>query len=106
MPPKRATLRFGSNFYLFDLTGLIFKVVHFGTGWGQMTLSGRDRGYDTIAIAQLFQASATLLVVRADSGIETVNDLRGKTVATWRFLDAGKALKLSTNSFLKRLLQL
>ncbi len=57
----------------------------FGIAWVPKVLASREQGVDLVNIAQIFQRSGTLQVALADSGIETIDDLRGKRVGTWGF---------------------
>ena len=56
-----------------------------GLGWVPRVLESNERGADLVNIAQMSQRSATLEIAFAHSGIETVEDLRGRRVGTWGF---------------------
>jgi NitT/TauT family transport system substrate-binding protein len=57
----------------------------FCTAWVPKVLESREAGADLVNIAQIFQRSGTVQVAFADSGIRTVEDLRGKRVGVWDF---------------------
>ena len=57
----------------------------FGIAWVPKMLASREQGAELVNIGQVFQRSGTLQVAWADSGIETVEDWRGKRVGTWGF---------------------
>ncbi len=57
----------------------------FAVSWVPRGLVPREEGADVVNIAQIFERSATLQVSWADSGIEGVEDLAGKTVGNWGF---------------------
>ena len=57
----------------------------FGLGWVPRVLESNEHGADLVNIAQVSQRSATLEVAFVHSGIETVEDLRGRRVGTWGF---------------------
>lgn len=57
----------------------------FCTAWVPKVLESNEAGADLVNIAQIFQRSGTREVAFADSGIETVADLRGKRVGVWDF---------------------
>ena len=56
-----------------------------GLGWVPRVLESNQHGADLVNIAQMSQRSATLEIAFAHSGIETVDDLRGRRVGTWGF---------------------
>jgi NitT/TauT family transport system substrate-binding protein len=55
----------------------------FGIDWLPALLAARDQGGDLVNIAQVFNQSGMTEVTRADSGIESVADMRGKKVGVW-----------------------
>ncbi len=57
----------------------------FGLGWVPRVLESNEHGAGLVNIAQVSQRSATLEVAFVHSGIETVEDLRGRRVGTWGF---------------------
>lgn len=57
----------------------------FCTAWVPKALESREAGADLVNIAQIFQRSGTRQVAFADSGITSVEDLRGKRVGVWGF---------------------
>ena len=57
----------------------------FAVSWVPRGLVPREEGANVVNIAQIFERSATLQVSWADSGIEGVEDLEGKTVGNWGF---------------------
>src|SRR5690606_30021136 len=57
----------------------------FGIAWVPKVLESREAGADLVNIAQIFQRSGTLEVAFVDSGIETVEDFRGRNIGTWGF---------------------
>ena len=57
----------------------------FAVSWVPRALVPREEGHNVVNIAQIFERSATLQVSWADSGIEGVDDLAGKTVGNWGF---------------------
>ena len=57
----------------------------FAVSWVPRALVPREEGANVVNIAQIFERSATLQVSWADSGISSVEDLRGKNVGNWGF---------------------
>ncbi len=57
----------------------------FAVSWVPRGLVPREEGVNITNIAQVFQRSATLQVAFADSGINSVADLEGRTVGNWGF---------------------
>jgi NitT/TauT family transport system substrate-binding protein len=57
----------------------------FGTDWMGSLLASREQGSGAVNIAQIFQRSGMREVTWADSGLETIEDLRGKVVGVWGF---------------------
>jgi len=55
----------------------------FGVTWLPGLLAARDRGLDLTNIAQVFQRSATTELTWKDSGITSIDELRGRRVAVW-----------------------
>ncbi|WP_130799468.1 ABC transporter substrate-binding protein [Streptomyces otsuchiensis] len=49
------------------------------------TMATREQGADLVNIGQVFQRGAYLQVAWADSGIETLADLKGKRVGSWGY---------------------
>jgi NitT/TauT family transport system substrate-binding protein len=59
--------------------------VDYAIAWVPKVLGSIEQGADITNVAQIFERSATLQVAFADSGIETVEDLSGRTIGTWGF---------------------
>ncbi len=57
----------------------------FAISWVPKALVSVEEGASIVDIAQIFQRSGTLQVSFADSGIDSVGDLAGKTVGNWGF---------------------
>jgi NitT/TauT family transport system substrate-binding protein len=57
----------------------------FALAWVPKALASREQGAEITNIAQIYQRSGTLQVAFADAGIETPEDLAGKTVGNWGF---------------------
>jgi NitT/TauT family transport system substrate-binding protein len=57
----------------------------FGIAWVPKVLASNETGVNLVNIAQIFQRSGTLEVSFKDSGINGVEDLRGKRVGVWDF---------------------
>lgn len=57
----------------------------FGIAWVPKVLESREAGANLVNIAQVFQRSGTLEVSFVDSGIESVEDFRGRRIGTWGF---------------------
>lgn len=57
----------------------------FGIAWVPKVLASNEQGANLVNIAQIFQRSGTLQVSFADSGIESVEDFRGRNIGTWGF---------------------
>ncbi len=57
----------------------------FAISWVPRGLVPREEGLNITDIAQVFQRSATLQVSFKDKGINSVSDLKGKTVGNWGF---------------------
>jgi NitT/TauT family transport system substrate-binding protein len=55
----------------------------FGLNWLDNTLATRDQGGEIVNIAQVFARSGMTEVTWADSGLDTITDLRGKKVGVW-----------------------
>jgi NitT/TauT family transport system substrate-binding protein len=55
----------------------------FGVTWLGILLDARDQGVPLVDIAQVFQSSGFRYVAWADSGVESPNDLRGRTIEVW-----------------------
>jgi NitT/TauT family transport system substrate-binding protein len=53
--------------------------------WMPAALASRERGVPLVNIAQPFKRSGMMLTCRADTGIETPEDFRGKTLGVWFF---------------------
>ncbi len=64
---------------------LDFGAADFAVSWVPRGLVPREEGANITNIAQVFQRSATLQVSFADSGINSVSDLSGRTVGNWGF---------------------
>ena len=69
------------------LTELADQTVDVGSTFLTSAIKSRAEGNDIINIAQLVQRSALMLVVRADSGIESPRDLNGRRVMLWSSFD-------------------
>ncbi len=57
----------------------------FAIGWVPKVLEANERGANLVNIAQVSQRSATRQVSFVDTGIESVEDLRGMRVGAWGF---------------------
>ena len=57
----------------------------FGLGWVPKVLAANEQGANLINIAQISQRSATLQVSFANTGIESVEDFRGRRIGSWGF---------------------
>jgi NitT/TauT family transport system substrate-binding protein len=57
----------------------------FALAWVPKALESREQGANIVNIAQVFQRSGTLEVSWRDSGIDSVDDWRGKKIGTWGF---------------------
>jgi NitT/TauT family transport system substrate-binding protein len=55
----------------------------FGINWLDNTLATRDQGGEIVNIAQVFTRSGMTEVAFKDSGIDSIDDLRGKKVGVW-----------------------
>jgi NitT/TauT family transport system substrate-binding protein len=55
----------------------------FGINWLDSLLATRDKGQNIVNIAQVFTRSGMTEVTWADSGLESITDLRGKKVGVW-----------------------
>jgi NitT/TauT family transport system substrate-binding protein len=55
----------------------------FGLNWLDNTLATRDQGGEITNIAQVFARSGMTEITWADSGLEEIEDLRGKRVGVW-----------------------
>lgn len=53
--------------------------------WMPSALSAREKGLPVVNIAQPFKSSGLMLTCWKDTGIETVEDFRGKTIGVWFF---------------------
>ncbi len=51
--------------------------------WMPSALAAREKGLDIVNIAQVFQHSGMELTCRADSGIKSPADFKGKTLGVW-----------------------
>lgn len=59
--------------------------VDYAVAWVPKVLGSIEQGAGVTNVAQIFERSATLQVAFADSGIETVADLEGKTIGSWGY---------------------
>jgi len=59
--------------------------VDYAVAWVPKVLGSIEQGADITDVAQIFERSATLQVAFADSGIESVADLAGKTIGSWGY---------------------
>lgn len=57
----------------------------FGTDWIANMLVQREQGLEVVQIAQIYQDAGYRMVALRDSGIETFEDLAGRTVGVWGF---------------------
>jgi NitT/TauT family transport system substrate-binding protein len=57
----------------------------FGISWVPRMLAPRESGADMQVIGQVFQRSATTQIAFKDTGIDSVDDLKGKNVGNWGF---------------------
>jgi len=57
----------------------------FGIDWMPSMLAARDQGADVVNIAQIYQRSGMRELTWGDSGLETIEDLRGHVVGVWGF---------------------
>jgi NitT/TauT family transport system substrate-binding protein len=55
----------------------------FGINWLDNTLATRDQGGKIVNIAQVFARSGMTELTWADSGLDSIEDLRGKKVGVW-----------------------
>jgi NitT/TauT family transport system substrate-binding protein len=53
--------------------------------WMPSALAAREKGLPVVNIAQPFTSSGLMLTCWKDTGIETVEDFRGKTIGVWFF---------------------
>jgi NitT/TauT family transport system substrate-binding protein len=53
--------------------------------WMPSALAARERGVPVVNIAQPFKSSGLMLTCWKDTGIESVEDFRGKTIGVWFF---------------------
>ena len=53
--------------------------------WMPSALAARERGIEVVNIAQPFVRSGLMLTCWADTGIESVEDFRGRTIGVWFF---------------------
>lgn len=53
--------------------------------WMPSALAAREKGLPVVNIAQPFKTSGLMLTCWRDSGIESVEDFRGKTIGVWFF---------------------
>ncbi|SEW41653.1 NitT/TauT family transport system substrate-binding protein [Cognatiyoonia koreensis] len=53
--------------------------------WMPSALAAREKGLPVVNIAQPFKTSGLMLTCWKDTGIETVEDFRGKTIGVWFF---------------------
>ncbi len=59
--------------------------VDYAIAWVPKVLGSIEQGAEITDVAQIFERSATLQVSFADSGIESVEDLEGKTIGSWGY---------------------
>jgi len=59
--------------------------VDYAISWVPKVLGSIQNGANITDVAQIFERSATLQVSFKDSGIESVEDLAGKTIGSWGF---------------------
>ena len=53
--------------------------------WMPAALAAREKGLALVNIAQPFKSSGMMLTCRKDAGVETTDDLKGKTLGVWFF---------------------
>ena len=53
--------------------------------WMPSALAAREKGLPVVNIAQPFKTSGLMLTCWKDTGIESVEDFRGKTIGVWFF---------------------
>lgn len=58
-------------------------VADVGVTWVSTLMKYQSQGWELTHVGQIFQDSAMLLVSKASTGIESVEDLKGKKVASW-----------------------
>lgn len=58
-------------------------VADVGVTWVSTLMKYQSQGWELMQVAQIFQKSAMLLVSKADTGIETALDLKGKKIGSW-----------------------
>jgi len=58
-------------------------VADVGVTWVSSLLKYQSQGWGLVHAGQIFQKSAMLLVSKADAGIKTPADLKGKTIGSW-----------------------
>ncbi|WP_169165923.1 ABC transporter substrate-binding protein [Cellulomonas taurus] len=59
--------------------------VDYAVAWVPKVLGSIEQGAELTNVAQIFERSATLQVAFADSGIDSVADLEGKTIGSWGY---------------------
>src|SRR3954451_17146769 len=59
--------------------------VDYAIAWVPKVLGSIEQGANLTDVAQIFERSGTLQVAFADSGITSVEDLKGKTIGSWGF---------------------
>src|SRR5829696_3289192 len=51
--------------------------------WMPSALASREKGVPLVNIAQIFKQSGMMLTCRAETGIKTPQDLKGRTLGVW-----------------------
>ncbi|HEY0186732.1 MAG TPA: ABC transporter substrate-binding protein [Cellulomonas sp.] len=59
--------------------------VDYAIAWVPKVLGSIEQGANITDVAQIFERSGTLQISFADSGIESVDDLAGKTIGSWGY---------------------
>ena len=60
-------------------------VSDFGIQWFCDVVAARDKGLPLISIAQILQSNGLVMISKAESGIKTTYDFKGKRVGIWLF---------------------
>ena len=58
-------------------------VADIGVTWVSSLLKYQSQGWELVEVSQMFQKSAMLLVSKANTGIKSAADLKGKKVGSW-----------------------
>ncbi len=60
-------------------------VSDFGIQWFADFAAAKDKGLSLISIAQILQSNGLVMIAKADSGIKTPYDFKGKRLGIWLF---------------------